>query len=322
MPQFSIVIPVHNAEKTLPRCIASLKRQTVSDYEVLLIENGSCDGSRQLCKAYSEEDDRICFLSCEGGNGPSNARNMGLDNASGKWIAFVDSDDFVECNYLECLENTFADNDADAVFMGYSLIDSAGKVVGQKLPGVADTENLYKTVFELSKQDMFGYTWIKAFKREVIGGKRFRTDMNLFEDEVFTCEVLRICKSLAMVEQPIYNYVIGNPGSLVGRVHQDYCCKREQVYLAWKELLKPCECSVNILEHHANAAVNTCRYYGFERPVDVNNFFKDLAGCTFFNECTIEDKFVRYIKDEQLRKIKWVRAKYRLKVSISKLLRG
>ena len=100
MPKISVIVPVYNVEKYLHRCINSILAQTFTDFELLLIDDGSKDNSGAICDEYATRDSRVRVFHKENG-GASSARNQGLDNASGEWIAFVDSDDYVLHDFME-----------------------------------------------------------------------------------------------------------------------------------------------------------------------------------------------------------------------------
>ncbi len=102
MPQISIIVPVYNIEKYFHRCVDSILSQTFTDFELLLINDGSNDNSGAICDEYAAKDARIRVFHKENG-GVSSARNLGLDNAKGEWITFVDSDDYVKPDYLSNL---------------------------------------------------------------------------------------------------------------------------------------------------------------------------------------------------------------------------
>ena len=99
-PKISIIVPVYNAEQYLRRCIDSILNQSFTDFELILIDDGSKDKSSDICDEYAAKDSRIKVYHKENG-GVSSARNLGLDNANGEWIAFVDSDDFIKEDYLK-----------------------------------------------------------------------------------------------------------------------------------------------------------------------------------------------------------------------------
>ena len=103
----SVVIPIFNADKYLHRCINSVLSQSYTDFELLLIDDGSTDKSGKICDEYAREDDRVRVFHKENG-GVSSARNLGLDNAKGEWVSFVDADDRVETDYLKKCTRNFA----------------------------------------------------------------------------------------------------------------------------------------------------------------------------------------------------------------------
>lgn len=319
MPTFSIIVPVYNAEKTLHRCLDSLRAQTYTDFEVRMVENGSRDSSRGICREYTEKDDRFLLHVSEENCGPSGARNIGIDHAQGTYIAFLDSDDYVDPEYLKVLYHSL--EGADVAFFGYHQISTDGRALGTHIPEIKERSDYYETLLQLSQQDMFGYTWIKAFRRDIIGEHRFSRELNLLEDEVFACEVLTQPCSIAVVPKAILNYVTGNAGSLIGRTHPDYCRKVDAAYKAWKTMLAPYEQKDNVLAQMANAYVGRCMYYGFERDVDVANFFGELGESEFFSSATIKNEFVTYVRERNFKKLARMRASYRIKNKIAKLLK-
>ena len=117
----SIIVPVYNAEKYLPACVESLLSQTYGALEVILVNDGSKDGSAALCDTYAARDSRVRVIHQEN-QGVSTARNAGLDHAAGKYVAFVDADDYVKPDYLERLHGDMTAHDADFVTCCYEEI--------------------------------------------------------------------------------------------------------------------------------------------------------------------------------------------------------
>lgn len=116
----SVIIPVYNVEKYLRRCIYSILTQTFTDFELLLVDDGSTDSSRAICDEYARKDSRVRVFHKENG-GPSSTRNVGIDNSKGNFLFFCDSDDYLNSNHLQ----NYADHlDADIVFQGYRQFDS------------------------------------------------------------------------------------------------------------------------------------------------------------------------------------------------------
>ena len=316
MPRFSVIVPIYNAERSLRKCLDSLRTQTEPDFEILMVENGSRDRSNAICREFAERDSRFVLIEMPANSGPSGARNAGLDRAQGEWVAFVDSDDYVESVFLEHIRWEFEQTGADAVFWGYYQYSLNGVFWGEHLPQCTQPDGPARWT-ELRRQDLFGYTWIKAFRREAVGDLRFSTELNLMEDEVFTCEVLhRGCKT-AVLAEPLYNYITGDPGSLMGRTHSDYCRKADAAYRAWKRLLTdPAE-----LAQLANGHVRRSMYYGFERDVEPDAFFRELAGTDYFRECTLDDKFCAHLRAGRFARVRAMRCAYRLKQTAARLLK-
>lgn len=102
--RLSIIIPIYNRENTLARCLNSILSMKMNDYEVLMVDDGSTDGSGDICKKYERLDSRFHYYHKKNG-GVSSARNFGITKSSGLWITFVDSDDFVQANHFECLDD-------------------------------------------------------------------------------------------------------------------------------------------------------------------------------------------------------------------------
>lgn len=320
MPVFSIIIPIHNAQETLSQCLDSLLRQSFPDFEVCMVENGSTDASLTICQRYAERDRRFRLFVCNPGRGPSGARNRGLDEARGQYIAFVDSDDFVAPPYLDQLYSAFA-HQADVVFFGYKEVGPDGSLRSVRIPSIPETLDFKHTLMELSRLDLFGYAWCKAFRADVIGSVRFPQTLNLMEDEVFSCEVLKTGQNLEILPQALYFYKTGNSGSLMGRTHPDFCQKLDVVYDAWNTLLADCQDRTMLQSQRAQAYVCKCMYYGFERSLDPISFFSALSQCQFFADIPHNTPFARMVAEKNWFGITLLRLGYRIKVSASHLLR-
>lgn len=311
----SIIIPVYNAEKTLRSCLDSVKKQNYSKYEVIIIDDGSNDKSAEICKDYCNKDSRFRLYKQKNG-GPSKARNKGLDEAEGDYIAFLDSDDYLQEEYLNTI-NTAASENPDLIFIAFNRVNSEGKLIkSYQLP---DYKREFKDmVISLSKEDMFGYTWIKVIKRDIIKNVRFNNEMKIFEDEVFICDICQDTRKIYLLNKPIYNYVRGEEETLFTKVHYDYVRNCNLVYQAWTRMLK--DEHFEILEEKANHMVNNCFWYGLEKKVNTINFYRELKNSSFFIKSTLENKFIKYIRKDKWNYIRVLCMKYRLKIFIAKLL--
>ena len=176
----SIIVPVYNTEKFLHRCIDSVLAQTYKDFELLLINDGSTDSSGTICDEYAAQDVRVRVFHKENG-GVSSARNLGLDNAQGEWITFVDSDDWISKDYLKELA-MHSDSDlviADFVVEGegqWNEILPVGQWQGKELSGIIERD------VALAR---FTTPWCKLLKKSLIRHNRFYTELTTQEDALF-----------------------------------------------------------------------------------------------------------------------------------------
>lgn len=317
MIDFTFIIPVYNAENTIERCLESVRVQNYDNFEVIVMDDGSKDQSYEKCMKYQIEDSRFRIFQQENA-GPSAARNQCLKYAKGNWICFVDSDDTIDSNYLMKLSRVIEQNDPDAIFIGYRRITE--KITESRIPQIVDT-NYYKIIASLSRQDMFGYTWIKILKKECVEEINFVEGLNLFEDEIFTCQVLKKCRKIQIVEDTLYNYYVDSVEALTKKTYKDYCKKCDTVFEAWKELVKDATMRDDILKERAEILFNACKYYGLEKPVKVKEFYSQLAETEFVKYRTPKRKFEQYIAEENYNMLRLEKAIYNFKVAISKMVR-
>ena len=209
-PKISVIVPVYNVEQYLCRCIDSIIAQTFPDFELLLIDDGSKDRSGEICDEYAQKDDRVRVFHKENG-GVSSARNLGLDNAKGEWISFIDSDDWIEVDYLQVINDNISN--FDIMFFGAVWHYEDG---GQRSLGFRQVEcktNIEKEIYHLLENDMgvnyFGYTWNKVFRRDIIekSNLRFIDNLSVSEDEVFTLAYCNNSKTLKIIDTTLYHYI-------------------------------------------------------------------------------------------------------------------
>ena len=205
-PKFSVIIPIYKAEKHLKRCIDSIQCQTFTNFELILVNDGSPDNSGTICDEYAKKDSRIKVIHKENG-GASDARNRGLDIASGELICFVDSDDHIDCNYLEI----FMEKDADMVVQGFFRNDLDESREDQYKPieeGDFSTGDIDKFIEIICNADNIGYLYTRSFKREIIEKNNFRlnTKFELREDQEFILRYMLACKTFATINKGAYHY--------------------------------------------------------------------------------------------------------------------
>lgn len=199
----SIIVPVHNAEPYLEQCLDSILNQTYREIEVLLAENGSMDNSLSICSTYQKKDSRVKVLHVNK-TGPSSARNEALDHASGRWLLFVDSDDYIETDTCEHLMKFTDEYSTDLVVFGM-VKKYARKSVPQSLRLKSGRLGRSKTMSLLADDSFGNYAWNKFFKRELFEDVRF-PEGSLFEDVGTIYKVVDRTTSIGFLNRYMYYY--------------------------------------------------------------------------------------------------------------------
>ena len=226
-PTISVIVPVYNTEKYLRRCIDSVLAQTYQDFELLLIDDGSKDSSGAICDEYAAQDARVKVFHKENG-GVSSARNVGLDNARGEWITFVDSDDYIEENFLKSFEGNL---DADLVVGGMIEKGPQGNLLRNIPSGYhhplknAIVGNLTKLPFQSACEKLFRGSLVKKL--------RFDESMIIGEDHYFILRYVCIAKSIRILD-------IGN----------DCECFSHYIYISPTNMCKKYQISVQSSVYH------------------------------------------------------------------------
>lgn len=187
----SIIVPIYNAEKYIKECIDSILNQTFSDFELLLIDDGSTDNSRAICDNYKTIDNRVKVIHKQNG-GISSARNYGLKIAKGSYIGFVDDDDYIEKNYYDVLVKGITDNNADLSYCG--LITNISNSNKSKTEIFVD--NWFRNSF-IKKSP--GIVWLSLYKKEIIDmyGITFPKDREIvYEDILFDIDYIKYCNNI------------------------------------------------------------------------------------------------------------------------------
>ncbi len=213
MPKVSAIVPVYNVEKYLNRCVDSILNQTFTDFELILVDDGSPDNSGKICDEYAEKDSRVKVIHKENG-GVSVARNLGIETSVGEYITFIDSDDWIEAQMFEQLYN--AAENCDIIFCGFSSIGFRNTIVYDLEDIKADNRALADLYVNSSKiKPCFPTVWAKFYRAEIIKSNNlfFDSDIPSGEDTIFNIIACRYCQKAAFVEASLYNYERRNVSS-------------------------------------------------------------------------------------------------------------
>ena len=217
----SIVVPIYNVEKYLRKCIDSIIAQTFSDWELILINDGSKDNSGVICDEYVTKDKRIKVIH-KNNEGVSKARNIGIELAKGEYLCFIDSDDWIEPTYL----NDFNTKELQCDFyISGALYDTYEKVYSYKKFNEKYCKNKYEIRDEFFYQDLLsnGYPWGKLYKTQIIkdNNLRFNENLTINEDHIFVFQYFMHINTLYITNTAGYHYtVFDNSGrKLSGKIN-------------------------------------------------------------------------------------------------------
>lgn len=214
-PLISVIVPIYNVEMYLQACIERIIPQSFTDFELLLIDDGSSDGSGAICDAAASKDRRIIVIH-KRNEGVSVARNTGIERAHGKWITFVDSDDTVEHDYLKRLIRKAEEFDSDLVTSGirFDYGDGDESFVLEET-GLKSFQN-ESDFFDFVTQELITSPVAKLYKKAIIdeNGLRFNPSLSIGEDRDFNVRYLNVARNACSTSYVGYNYRKYTPGSL------------------------------------------------------------------------------------------------------------
>lgn len=212
----SIIVPIYNVEKYLKQCIDSIINQTYKNIEIILIDDGSPDRCGAICDEYSKKDNRIIVIHKKNG-GLSDARNRGIDIANGKYLTFIDSDDFVDSDYIEKLYNSIKLHNTQIAQCGISKVNKSNETITK----LCYEGNGVKTSHEILN-DLYGkhiienvVVWNKMYAKELFANIRFPVG-KIHEDEFTTYKIFYSVNNISLLKDCLYNYRQTNE-SIIGK---------------------------------------------------------------------------------------------------------
>lgn len=252
--RISVVIPVYNVEKYLDRCVESVVNQTHTDLEIILVEDGSPDGCAQICDTWAERDGRIKVIHKANG-GLSAARNTGIEAATGEFICFIDSDDYIDPGTIEDALSLATTTSAEVVMFGMRFVSATGEITGEMLPMPAKTTYRGKEIQEIFVPEMIGkdprtgksfQLMLSAcstmFSSELIHRTswRFVSEKQVISEDIYALLVLfKDVKSVSILSNIYYNYC-ENTVSVTRSYRADRNMRNRSFYLACLDLCDAC----------------------------------------------------------------------------------
>ncbi len=272
---YSVVIPVYQAEDTLERCVRSWLAQTEADLELILVDDGSRDGSGALCDAFAKEDRRIRVIHQQNA-GVSAARNAGIAAANGDFVLFTDSDDYVSPEYLQKMKEVQLSADSDLVLCGFHhLYDGADIHKIPECPGTFELESFKEPFLMLYEKSYLNMPWNKLYRRDRMG--TFNPSLSLGEDLLFNLDYLGNCERISVIAEPLCYYIQEGAGTatLSSRKRENrlelarrVCRETEEFYeRTWQEM----DCTGRIFTRYLNEVLDECE----KLPADRNLSWKE-----------------------------------------------
>lgn len=228
--KYSIVMPVYHVEKYLEKMVSCVRNQTYSNWELILVDDCSDDRSGEICDRLSSEEQRIRVIHLKKNGGLSNARNQGMKVASGEYILFLDSDDWIESTLLQCVENSLKKNQAQIVIYGLveeyenreEMVDYKKEVSSQE-KYLTSQKDICKEVIQLEKKTLFGYAWNKAYQLSWLKEKQLNFEtITMIEDVVFNVHAVKNVQSINILSDRLYHYRIRDNGNLTSKYLDNY----------------------------------------------------------------------------------------------------
>ena len=273
--KISVVVPVYKVEKYLNKCVESIVTQTYENLEILLVDDGSPDGCPQICDMWAEKDKRIKVIHKENG-GLSSARNAALDIATGDYVSFVDSDDWIDPDMMETLLVSIEDADVSMCGFYMDYLDTNETVLIKPLNYVVEGTEVFKTfILDEMRPEMCG----KLYVTDLFANIRFDTETKYAEDLQMNYHIMKKAKKFVSVDKCMYHYLRRSEGSITASYMTD---GRAQGYKLTKYFVEN-ECDSELRElcvwRHIrgmfailNRLINNNDSYFYDK------YFKELVG--------------------------------------------
>lgn len=296
-PLVSVIIPVYNVEQYLYECIDSVVAQTYTNLEIILVDDGSTDGSGKICDEYAEKDERILVMHKKN-EGVSSARNSALEISTGTYVAFIDADDYVDSNFINKLYMALFNNNVDIAICGYEKIGGLDLVSGNtttkyrtekivlEKSGRLNTGKLWFHAFDTNFVGC--YLWNKLFKKKFLDKMQFDRELCIGEDMIYLAQYLKNVNDAYYINEPLYKYRI-NCNSALNTTN----------VLAKDTVIKKIESAIEateILDSLIQKEKNVLKYYVSYRKVRTSVWCIFKMVVTDLNEKAIFDRIKQIVR--------------------------
>lgn len=274
--KISIIIPIYNVQKYLPQCLDSLLAQTYTDWEALLIDDGSTDKSGVICDKYALRDSRFRVIHKKNG-GAASAKNIGLDHIGGQYVGFVDSDDYVEQTWLETVVKIILEENSDIVEFSF---DKVFRTKSKKEHNYSDNKQRY-TAEQYLAQYLVDWTSSlfcnKIVSASLIKGIRFRKERRCIDDEFFTYKVVSGAHKIVRISDVLYHYR-QRSSSAVQNINNQQQKTEDALEVLIERFEWICEKFPNLRSIYLSHDVNIMFYFaGFNHTEQTAKKFREIS---------------------------------------------
>lgn len=290
----SVIMPVYNAEKYLSVTIKSILNQTYHNLQLILVDDGSTDGSGDICDKYANKDKRVTVIHKENA-GVSSARNRGIDVMEGEYLYFMDSDDELYPNAFQDFIYTFSKYNIDAIIFGWNVIDMTRRTkkrcVSPGMNGIADKKQIMDEIICHDEQGGGGYPWNKIWRvKDKKDIPKFRLDLFAYEDKLWVLEMLCCYSKVWLEEKNYYNYFLRN----TSLSHKKYSSDTwRNVILAHYRICEIVQELDEDLFRHSKRIYQTA-----------------VSNALFYSVIHFDKKLTKELKGHNLIKLKWNQSDY------------
>lgn len=307
MIDISIIIPVYNKEKYIEKCLISLENQIFKNFEVIIVNNKSTDNSVLICKKFIQNNKNYQLIDLNE-RGVSNARNIGIEKARGKYIQFIDADDYIDANMLSELMNIVDKYNPELILSGIRKVNHKHEIIKEIVPkylGAMNKDDFFSNFAEIQrKTGLYGYISNKLINRKLIekNSLRFNVNIKLAEDLDFYINVYKYVTKVYVIRKAFYNYVQQTENSSTdGHKKNDYITQigiliKEQQMLKENNSLN-CENKINLDIIISNFIL--CFIYEFNKTsykemIDYINLLSiiNIKDNIYYKDKKISDKLV------------------------------
>lgn len=230
----SVIIPAYNAEQYIGRCILSVLSQTYENLEIIIVDDGSTDNTKMICNTFARKDKRIKLFSKDNG-GTSSARNLGLMYAQGKYISFLDNDDWIEPSFYETLQRLIVEESADLSIVSYNQVFEDTKVAKLDSEKICTYDKKGAIVELLLDEVLQNYVWNKLYKKELFDGIKFPENI-IYDDINVMSDIFQRCEKIVSYEYPLYNYRYRENSIINSRSHKKFEDEYKAVLIRYDDI--------------------------------------------------------------------------------------